>query len=38
MTDTAWMNPGPEEDWPSPVDLRIDRPHPARVYDYLLGR
>jgi S-adenosyl methyltransferase len=20
-----------------PIDLRIDRPHPARVYDYLLG-
>jgi hypothetical protein len=37
MTDTTWMNPGQEEDWPSPVDLRIDRPHPARVYDYLLG-
>src|SRR6185503_5605430 len=21
----------------SPVDLQTDRPHPARVYDYLLG-
>ncbi|GAB3806834.1 SAM-dependent methyltransferase [Micromonospora zhanjiangensis] len=28
-----------EEPWlpPSPVDLRTDLPHPARVYDYLLG-
>jgi S-adenosyl methyltransferase len=36
MTSTAWMNPGPEGEW-SPVDLQTDRPHPARVYDYLLG-
>jgi S-adenosyl methyltransferase len=37
MTDTAWMSQGPEEDWPPPLELRTDRPHPARVYDYLLG-
>jgi S-adenosyl methyltransferase len=37
MTGTAWMNPGPEEDWPEPVDLQMHRPHPARVYDFLLG-
>ncbi|MGW4462023.1 SAM-dependent methyltransferase [Micromonospora sp. NPDC004704] len=37
MTDTNWMNADPERpDTPS-VDLRTDRPHPARVYDYLLG-
>jgi hypothetical protein len=29
MPDTAWTPPD--------VDLRTDRPHPARVYDYLLG-
>jgi hypothetical protein len=27
----------PERDPGTPVDLRTDRPHPARVYDYLLG-
>lgn len=37
MTSTAWMDPGPEEGLPEAVDLRTDRPHPARVYDYLLG-
>jgi hypothetical protein len=31
------MSPGPKEDWPPPAGLRADRPHPARVYDYLLG-
>jgi hypothetical protein len=36
VTSTAWMDPGPQGDW-SPVDLQTDRPHPARVYDYLLG-
>jgi len=36
MTGITWMNLAPEEDRP-PVDLRTDRPHPARVYDYLLG-
>jgi hypothetical protein len=37
MTGTSWMKPGPEEDRPEPVDLQMHRPHPARVYDYLLG-
>jgi hypothetical protein len=37
MTETAWMKPGPEEDRPEPVDLQTHRPHPARVYDFLLG-
>jgi hypothetical protein len=31
------MKPGPEEEWPEPADLQTQRPHPARVYDYLLG-
>jgi S-adenosyl methyltransferase len=34
MADNDWMiqaRPGPA------VDLQTDRPHPARVYDYLLG-
>jgi hypothetical protein len=30
------MRADPQEEWP-PADLRTDRPHPARVYDYLLG-
>jgi hypothetical protein len=34
MTDTDWMRPG---DGREPVDLRTDQPHPARVYNYLLG-
>ncbi len=34
MTDAAdWMETGHR----SPVDLQTDRPHAARVYDYLLG-
>jgi hypothetical protein len=37
MTDTSWMKPGPEDDSHQPIDLKTDRPHPARVYDYLLG-
>ena len=37
MTDTSWMEPGPEDDSYQPIDLKTDRPHPARVYDYLLG-
>jgi len=37
MSDnTRWMRPGPGHVVPS-VELRTDRPHPARVYDYLLG-
>jgi hypothetical protein len=37
MTDTAWMEPDPDRSGRQPVDLRTDVPHPARVYDYLLG-
>src|ERR1044071_8168790 len=38
MTDTAWMKPDPDGGTGrEPVDLHTDRPHPARVYDYLLG-
>ncbi len=32
-----WANPGPGELRRQTVDLQTDRPHPARVYDYLLG-
>lgn len=35
MTGTDWMRV-PDEPLPQ-IDLRIDLPHPARVYDYLLG-
>jgi S-adenosyl methyltransferase len=35
MADTVSTDPGRSD--PQPVDLRTDRPHPARVYDYLLG-
>src|SRR6266702_2777272 len=31
------MSTGPVGMPPQGVDLHIDRPHPARVYDYLLG-
>jgi hypothetical protein len=31
------MKPDPDGTERQPVDLRTDRPHPARVYDYLLG-
>lgn len=37
MTGTTWLASGHGADWPPPIDLRLDRPHPARVYDYLLG-
>ena len=36
MTETGWMRGIPAEPLPQ-VDLRIDLPHPARVYDFLLG-
>src|ERR1700742_3612173 len=36
VTSTAWMNPEPEGGRTA-VDLQTGRPHPARVYDYLLG-
>jgi len=32
-----WADPGPDEPHHQTVDLQTDRPHPARVYDYLLG-
>jgi hypothetical protein len=34
--DTDWMKPG-SAGGRTPVELDTDRPHPARVYDYLLG-
>jgi hypothetical protein len=37
MTNTDWMNGDPAGPGQPPLDLQIDRPHPARVYDYLLG-
>ena len=37
MTDTEWMKRGSAADRRPPVDLKTDRPHPARVYDYLLA-
>ncbi|MCX4744802.1 SAM-dependent methyltransferase [Kitasatospora sp. NBC_01287] len=37
MSDTDWMSQKPQSDeWPS-IDLRMDVPHSARVYDYLIG-
>lgn len=34
MSETpAWMN----RPWQDPVDLQLDRPHAARMYDFLLG-
>ena len=37
MSDgTDWMKPG-SAGGRTPVELDTDRPHPARVYDYLLG-
>jgi hypothetical protein len=37
MTEMDWATSDPDEPGQPPVDLQIDRPHPARVYDYLLG-
>ena len=37
MADTDWMSADPAGSAGQRVDLQIDRPHPARVYDYLLG-
>jgi hypothetical protein len=37
MTDTDWMRPDPSLVERAPIDLQTDRPHSARVYDYLLG-
>ncbi|MBW8804416.1 MAG: SAM-dependent methyltransferase [Catenulisporales bacterium] len=36
MANEVGSGPGPEDDYPS-VDLRMDVPHSARVYDYLIG-
>ncbi|MFE3205382.1 SAM-dependent methyltransferase [Embleya sp. NPDC059237] len=37
MSEAEWMSRDPrEEPWPA-VDLRLDVPHSARVYDYLIG-
>ena len=36
MTNTDWMSDIPDEP-PPKIDLRTDLPHPARVYDFLLG-
>jgi hypothetical protein len=37
MTGTDWMRPDPSLADRTPIDLQTDRPHSARVYDYLLG-
>jgi len=37
MANSDWMSEGPADRSGHPVDLQTGRPHPARVYDYLLG-
>jgi hypothetical protein len=37
MAEDGWMSGAPDEAGEPQVDLQLDRPHPARVYDYLLG-
>ena len=37
MSDTTWMKVTSDEPGRPRLDLRTDRPHTARVYDYLLG-
>ncbi len=37
MADNDWMTQARPGSGGPPVDLQTDRPHPARVYDYLLG-
>jgi hypothetical protein len=37
MASTDWMRPDPNLLERAPIDLQTDRPHSARVYDYLLG-
>jgi len=37
MAGTEWMKPDPALAERPPIDLHTDRPHSARVYDYLLG-
>jgi hypothetical protein len=37
MAEDGWMNGDPADAGEPQVDLQLDRPHPARVYDFLLG-
>jgi hypothetical protein len=37
MAEEGWMNTDPVGSGQQRIDLHTDRPHPARVYDYLLG-
>ena len=37
MAEMDWANADPDEPGHQTVDLQTDQPHPARVYDYLLG-
>src|SRR5262245_37160816 len=37
MSDTLGAATGPDAEERQPFDLGTHRPHPARVYDYLLG-
>ena len=37
MADMDWASSDPDEPGHRPIDLQTDQPHPARVYDYLLG-
>src|SRR6266568_9227879 len=37
MAEDGWMNGNPADAGEPRIDLQLDRPHPARVYDYLLG-
>jgi len=37
VPEMDWANADPDDLGHRPVDLQVDRPHPARVYDYLLG-
>jgi len=37
MAEMDWASSDPDEPGHRPIDLQTDQPHPARVYDYLLG-
>jgi len=37
MAEMDWASAGPDEPGHRAVDLQTGQPHPARVYDYLLG-
>jgi hypothetical protein len=37
MAEDGWMSGDPDDAGEPQIDLQLDRPHPARVYDYLLG-